>query len=177
MRQGTDLNHAHLIVLFTFNMSVFLDTVAAYSLLEPPMQTKLHAQNFALLVVAAAIVLGGDYFVRDLFHAIQSKADASEVQILRERVAKLEQKQPAVVTTGFNVTPLPTPEEFEPTTVLGKRRLTLSTVRGPVKESVEDADAEKDKDKDNGKFVLLTSASPVDAAKSDFKLLGPGPHD
>lgn len=141
------------------------------------MLTKMHAQNFALLVVAAAIVLGGDYFVRDLFHTIQSKANASEMQALRERVAKLEQKQPATVTTGFNVTPLPSPEEFEPTTVLGKRHLTLSPSRGSVKDNVEDVDAEKDKD--NGKFVLLTSASPADAAKSDFKLLGPGPtpHD
>jgi hypothetical protein len=73
------LNHFNFMTRFKWFQRAFLDTFAAHTMLESPMLSKLHTQNFALLMVAAAIILGGDYFVRDLIHTIKSKASAADL--------------------------------------------------------------------------------------------------
>ena len=132
------------------------------------MLSKLHTQNFALLMVAAAIILGGDYFVRDLIHTIKSKASAADLHVLQDRVAKLEQKPSTIAPVGFNVPPLPSPSDYAPQTSTRKPRPALTAARGMAKDDTEDGD----KDQDNGKFVLMSAAAQGDTQKSDFKLLG-----
>lgn len=132
------------------------------------MFAKPHTQSLAivlLVLLTAALLFGGDYFIRHLIGSINAKASAGELTALRERVAKLEAKSPTSLPPNLG---FPSPFPTETTIQTG------TSPRKPQFASSQPAEVSKEDEKDNGKFVLLKSETDTDPAapKSEFKLLG-----